>query len=158
MRRVEDGPRREYPVAPLVGVGALVVEGGRVLLVQRGRAPGQGKWSIPGGLVDVGEPLEAAVRREVAEECGLRVRVHGLVGFLDRIIRDAEGRVRYHYVLLDFLATPEGGELRPGSDAMAVRWVGPDEIPGLPVTEGLEAMVRRALALHAAGGGGEGSA
>src|SRR5919109_4468475 len=100
---------REYPAAPLLGVGALVIDGRRVLLVQRGRPPAVGKWSIPGGLVDVGESVEAAVRREVAEECGLRVRLHGLVGFVDRILHDADGRVQYHYVLLDFLATPEDG-------------------------------------------------
>jgi len=92
---------REYPAAPLVGVGAVVLDGGRVLLVQRGRPPALGRWSLPGGLVDVGERLEAAVRREVAEECGLTVEVHGLVGAVDRIVRDDEGRVRSHYVLFD---------------------------------------------------------
>jgi ADP-ribose pyrophosphatase YjhB (NUDIX family) len=138
---------REYPAAPLVGVGALVVDGPRVLLVQRGRPPGLGKWSVPGGLVDLGEPVEAAVRREVAEECGIEVRLHGLVGFVDRIVRDAAGRVRYHYVLLDFLATPEAGTVRAGSDARALRWVAPDELGELDVTEGLDAMIRRALAM-----------
>jgi ADP-ribose pyrophosphatase YjhB (NUDIX family) len=140
---------REYPAAPLVGVGALVVDGPHVLLVERGRPPGLGKWSIPGGLVDLGEPVEAAVRREVAEECGIEVRLHGLVGFVDRIVRDAEGRVRYHYVLLDFLATPDGGTARAGSDARALRWIAPEELGGLDVTEGLDAMIRRALSMDA---------
>ena len=140
---------REYPAAPLVGVGAVVLDGGRVLLVQRGRPPARGRWSLPGGLVDVGEGLEAAVRREVAEECGLTVEVHGLVGTVDRIVRDDEGRVRYHYVLLDYLATPNAGRAEAGSDALAVQWCEPDKLGGLDVTEGVESMVRRAFALEA---------
>lgn len=140
---------REYPSAPLLGVGAIIVDGPRVLLVQRGRAPALGKWSIPGGLVNVGEPVETAVRREVAEECGLDVCLHGLVGVVDRIIRDAEGRVQYHYVLVDFLAIPVGGTARPGSDARALRWTTLQELAGLDTTEGLEPMIRRALAMDA---------
>jgi 8-oxo-dGTP diphosphatase len=140
---------REYPSAPMIGVGAIVVDGDRVLLVQRGRPPAAGRWSIPGGLVDVGEPVEAAVRREVAEECGLTVRLHGLVGFVDRIIRDAEGRVQYHYVLLDFLATPESGTASAGSDARALRWSTLGELSALETTEGLDTMIRRALAMNA---------
>ncbi len=141
---------REYPPAPLVGVGAIVLDGARVLLVQRGRPPALGRWSVPGGLVEIGEPVEAAVRREVAEECGLRVRVHDLVGYVDRIVRDAAGRVQYHYVLLDFLATPESGTACAGSDARAVRWTTLEALAALETTEGLEAMIRRALALNAA--------
>jgi ADP-ribose pyrophosphatase YjhB (NUDIX family) len=140
---------REYPVAPLVGVGALIVEHERVLLVRRERPPALGKWSIPGGLVHVGESVEAAVRREVVEECGLDVEVRGLVGIVDRIVRDAEGRVQYHYVLLDYLATPRAGRARAGSDAQAVRWATLDDLKGLDTTEGLEAMMRRALAMAA---------
>ncbi len=139
---------REYPSAPLLGVGAIVVDGARVLLVQRGRPPALGKWSLPGGLVDVGEPVEAAVRREVAEECGLALHLHGLVGFADRIVRDAAGRVQYHYVLLDFLATPGSGTAAAGSDARAVRWSTLEELRGLDTTEGLEGMIRRALAMN----------
>jgi len=140
---------REYPAAPLLGVGAIIVDGPRVLLVQRGRPPAVGKWSIPGGLVDVGEPVEAAVRREVAEESGLTVRLHGLVGVVDRIIRDAAGRVQYHYVLLDFLASPESGTACAGSDARALRWSTVEELRRLETTEGLEAMIRRALDMNA---------
>lgn len=147
---------REYPSAPLLGVGAIIVDGPRVLLVQRGRAPSVGKWSIPGGLVDVGEPVEAAVRREVQEECGLTVGLHGLVGVVDRIVRDAAGRVQYHYVLLDFLATAEAGTACAGSDAQALRWSTLEELRGLDVTEGLEAMIQRALAMDAARGRQEG--
>jgi 8-oxo-dGTP diphosphatase len=140
---------REYPAAPLVGVGAVVVDAGQVLLVQRGRPPGAGRWSLPGGLVEVGERLEAAVRREVDEECGLSVDVHDLVGVVDRIVRDDDGQVRYHYVLLDYLATPAAGRARAGSDAQAVRWCAPNSLAGLDVTDGVESMVRRALALEA---------
>lgn len=138
---------REYPAAPLVGVGALIVDRCRVLLVQRGRPPALGKWSIPGGLVQVGESIETAVCREVAEECGLEVEIHGLVGVVDRIVRDPEGRVQYHYVLLDYLAAPVGGAARAGSDAQALRWTTLDDLASLDVTEGLEAMMRRALAM-----------
>jgi 8-oxo-dGTP diphosphatase len=140
---------REYPATPLLGVGAVVVDGARVLLVQRDRPPAQGRWSLPGGLVDVGETVEAAVCREVGEECGLAVRLHGLVGFVDRIVRDGAGRVQYHYVLLDFLATPESGAAAAGSDARALRWSTVEEIPTLETTEGLETMVRRALEMDA---------
>jgi ADP-ribose pyrophosphatase YjhB (NUDIX family) len=139
---------REYPAAPLLGVGAIVLDGPRVLLIQRGKPPGVDQWSIPGGLVDVGERVEAAVRREVAEECGLQVRVHQLVGFVDRILCDAAGRVQYHYVLLDFLATPVDTTVpRAGDDARAVRWATLDEAAGLELSDGLLAMIRRARAM-----------
>lgn len=138
---------REYPDAPRVGVGAVVLHDGRVLLVRRDHPPARGKWSIPGGLVHLGETTEAAAVREVAEECGLRVRLRGVAGVVDRIISDPDGRVRYHYVLVDFLATPESGELRAGSDAQDARWVPVGEIGRYDTTEGLAAMVDRALRL-----------
>ena len=143
---------REYPDYPRVGVGAIVLHGGRVLLVKRGQAPGLGLWSVPGGLVDVGESTVDAARREVEEETGLKVRIAGLVGVLDRVTRDAEGRVRYHWVLIDYLAVPESIDtLTAGSDAAEVRWVTIDEVEGLPITEGLVDMIRRAAALSGAG-------
>ena len=114
--------RREFPEVPLLGVGAVLVHERRVLLVRRGREPLKGQWSLPGGLVEVGESLEAAVIREVAEETGLQVRPVELIELLDRIHRDGE-RVRYHYVIADYLCRVTGGELRAGSDADAVRWV-----------------------------------
>jgi 8-oxo-dGTP diphosphatase len=114
--------QREFPVAPLVGVGAVVVEQGRVLLVQRGTEPAKGRWSIPGGLVDVGESLREAVTREVREETGLLVEPLELIELLDRIHRDGE-RVRYHYVIADYLCRVVGGTLLAASDADAVRWV-----------------------------------
>ena len=142
---------REYPDYPRIGVGAIVLHEGRVLLVKRGHAPGLGLWSVPGGLVDLGETTVDAARREVDEETGLKVRIAGLVGVLDRVTRDAEGRVRYHWVLIDYLAIPESTEtLTAGSDAAEVRWVTIDEVERLPITEGLVDMIRRAVALSGA--------
>ncbi|HEY3704564.1 MAG TPA: NUDIX hydrolase [Terracidiphilus sp.] len=114
--------QREYPLAPLVGVGAVIVHEGRVLLVQRGREPMKGKWTIPGGLIEVGEMLHEAVVRETREETGLEVEPVELVELLDRIHRE-EGRVRYHYVIADYLCRVVGGQLAAGDDAAAVRWV-----------------------------------
>jgi ADP-ribose pyrophosphatase YjhB (NUDIX family) len=143
---------REYPDAPRVGVGAIVLHEGRVLLVRRGRAPALGLWSVPGGLVELGETSVDAARREVEEETGLDVRIAGLVGVLDRVTRDADGRVRYHWVLVDYLAYPQSNDtITAGSDAAEVRWVTIDEVERLPITEGLAEMIKRAAAL--AGGG-----
>lgn len=114
--------QREFPSAPLVGVGAVIVRGGRVLLVQRGREPAKGRWSIPGGLIEIGEMLTEAVVREVREETGLIIEPVELIELIDRIHRE-EDRVRYHYVLADYLCRVTGGELVAGSDAAAVRWV-----------------------------------
>lgn len=113
--------QREFPETPLVGVGAVVVDQGRVLLVRRGREPLRGHWSLPGGLLELGESLTAGVTREVLEETGLIVEPIELIELLDRIHREGE-RVRYHYVLADYLCFVKGGELKAGSDADAVRW------------------------------------
>ena len=136
---------REYPEAPRVGVGAVVLKDGHVLLVRRDRPPAEGKWSIPGGLVHLGETTEAAAVREVAEECGLDVRLQGLAGVVERIISDPDGRVQYHYVLIDYVAVLESGELHPGSDAADARWVPIEEIGRYETTEGLAAMVAKAV-------------
>jgi len=114
--------RREFPETPLVGVGAVVVDEGRVLLVRRGSEPLKGEWSLPGGVLEVGESLLAGVVREVLEETGLSIEPVELVELLDRIHRVGE-RVRYHYVIADYLCRVTGGELKAASDADAVRWV-----------------------------------
>jgi mutator protein MutT len=114
--------QREFPTGPLVGVGAVVVERGRVLLVRRGTEPLKGHWSLPGGLLELGESLTDGVVREVREETGLTVEPVELVELLDRIYRE-DGRVRYHYVIADYLCRVTGGELKAASDADAVRWV-----------------------------------
>jgi ADP-ribose pyrophosphatase YjhB (NUDIX family) len=113
---------REFPEAPLIGIGAVIVNQGRVLLVQRGREPLKGHWSLPGGLVEVGESLRTAVIREVEEETGLLVEPVELIELLDRIHREGE-RIRYHYVIADYLCRVTGGALKAASDADAVRWV-----------------------------------
>jgi ADP-ribose pyrophosphatase YjhB (NUDIX family) len=113
--------QREFPSAPLVGVGAVIVHEERVLLVQRGTEPMKGRWSIPGGLVELGETLADGVRREVLEETGLVVEPVALVELLDRIHRE-DTRIRYHYVIADYLCRVTGGQAAAGSDAAAVRW------------------------------------
>ncbi|HZB89373.1 MAG TPA: NUDIX hydrolase [Terracidiphilus sp.] len=113
---------REFPETPLVAVGAVVVDAGRVLLVRRGREPLKGQWSLPGGMLEVGESLHAGVAREVREETGLVVEPIELIELLDRIHREGE-RVRFHYVIADYLCRVMGGALEAGSDAAAVRWV-----------------------------------
>jgi ADP-ribose pyrophosphatase YjhB (NUDIX family) len=114
--------QREFPEAPLVGVGAVIVDEGRVLLVRRGTEPMLGQWTLPGGLLEVGEPLLAGVVREVMEETGLTVEPIELIELLDRIQREGE-RVRYHFIIADYLCRIAGGELQAASDADAVRWV-----------------------------------
>ncbi|HEY3187042.1 MAG TPA: NUDIX hydrolase [Solirubrobacteraceae bacterium] len=138
---------REYPNLPRVGVGAVVLDAGRVLLVRRGKAPLAGKWSLPGGLVELGETTREAVRREIAEECGLTIRVGEVAGILDRVVRDAAGRVRYHWVLVDYVAFVESGTVCAASDADEAQWVEVNAVERLDTTDGLMDMIRRALAL-----------
>jgi ADP-ribose pyrophosphatase YjhB (NUDIX family) len=114
--------QREFPQTPLVGVGAVVVHEGRVLLVRRGNEPLKGHWTLPGGLLELGESVVEGIARETREETGLVVEPLELVELIDRIHREA-GRVRYHYVIADYLCRVTGGELRAASDADQVRWV-----------------------------------
>lgn len=120
---------RQYPTRPIVGVGAVILDGDRVLLVKRGQPPLAGEWSLPGGGVEAGETLAAAVQREVFEETGLIVAVGPIVEVLDRIHPDAEGRVQFHYVLIDYLCTVVGGSLHPQSDAADAQWVRTGDLP-----------------------------
>jgi ADP-ribose pyrophosphatase YjhB (NUDIX family) len=133
--------KREYPDAPIAGVGAVIVRddgpGGQkqVLLIRRAQEPLKGEWSLPGGAVELGETLEEAIRREVLEETGLIVEIIDTVQAFDRISRDAEGRVRYHYVLIDFLCRITGGSLACATDALEGRWATADQLDGLtPLT------------------------
>jgi ADP-ribose pyrophosphatase YjhB (NUDIX family) len=136
---------REYPDAPVVGVGGVVVRDGRALVVRRAHEPRKGEWSIPGGLVHLGEPLTDAVRRELREEAGLDVDVGRLVEAFDRVHRDAGGRVRYHFVILDYLCTAPTGDAKAGDDAEAVAWIAADEIDRYGINAHAAAVLRRAL-------------
>lgn len=139
---------RRYPERPLVGVGGIVVEAGRVLLVKRSHEPLAGRWSLPGGLVEIGETLAEAVRREVREETGLDVRVGVLVEVVERVLRDAGGRVEYHYVLADFLCRPTGGALAAADDAAEVAWATREELDGrYAVPPPTTRVIEKALAL-----------
>jgi ADP-ribose pyrophosphatase YjhB (NUDIX family) len=126
---------REFPELPLVGVGAIIIEGNRVVLVKRAHPPIQGHWSIPGGVLEVGEMVREAAVREAGEETGLIVEPGELLGVYDRILRDPKQRVQYHYVLIDFLCRAVGGELLAASDATEVRWFTREELPTLNLAE-----------------------
>jgi 8-oxo-dGTP diphosphatase len=123
--------KREYPETPLVGVGAIIIDSDRVALVKRGRAPLAGQWSIPGGLLEIGETLRACAEREVREETGLTVVIGELLGVFDRVVPDADGHIQYHYVLIDFLCRRTAGELSPADDAEDARWFSREELPAL---------------------------
>lgn len=132
---------------PIVGVGALVFRGESVLLVKRGAEPLKGRWSIPGGKVEFGETLRAAVERETLEETGLQVKAGALVEIFERIRRGAAGDDAYHYVLMDYLCAIVGGELRSGDDAAAADWFRLDRLDALRMTEGTSAVIRKAFAM-----------
>ena len=123
---------RQYPDHPLVGVGALVIEGDDILLVERGKEPLKGYWSLPGGLLEVGERLTDAVRREVLEETGLEVEPVSFHEIFERIMRDGQGEPEYHYVLIDYICRVTGGILQAASDASRVAWVPQRELAGYP--------------------------
>jgi ADP-ribose pyrophosphatase YjhB (NUDIX family) len=137
---------REYPEHPIVGVAAVVLRDGHVLLVQRGREPGRGSWGLPGGMLELGETLAEGVRREVLEECGVEVEVGPLVGVFEPMQRNDDGRVRYHYVVLDYLARYVSGEPQAADDADDARWVALDALERLPMLLETRAMIRKAAA------------
>lgn len=127
-------------------MGALIIEHGRVLMVERGREPLKGWWSLPGGVVETGELLEAALRREVREETGLEVEILHLVEIFERIMPDAAGQPEYHFVLADYICRPAGGELCAADDASAVAWVTEAELAAMKVTEGTPGVIAKAFA------------
>ena len=135
--------KREFPEVPLVGVGAIIIEANRVLLVKRAHPPLQAQWSIPGGVLEVGELVREAAIREAREETGLIVEPGDLLGVYDRVLRDAEERVQYHYVLIDFFCRRVGGELHAADDAAEVRWFTREELPALNLAEDTQDVIRK---------------
>jgi 8-oxo-dGTP diphosphatase len=138
--------KRDYPDRPIVGVGAVIVENRRVVVVKRGGEPLKGQWSIPGGMLELGETLRQGAQREACEETGLEVEAGEVLEVFDSIYRDPDGKTQYHYVLIDFLCRPMAGELCAGSDAGEVRWVTADDLDGLQMTESAIRVIRKALA------------
>jgi ADP-ribose pyrophosphatase YjhB (NUDIX family) len=138
--------KREFPEVPLVGIGAILIEDSRVLLVKRGHPPLQAQWSIPGGMLEVGELVREAAIREAREETGLIVEPGELLGVYDRVLRDTEHRVQYHYVLIDFLCRRVGGQLFAASDAAEVRWFTREELPPLKLAEDTQDVIRKGFA------------
>ena len=141
-----NGPR-EYPDRPIVGVGGVIVEEGKVLLIRRKYEPLKGHWSLPGGMVEIGETLEAALARELLEETGLAVDVGPVIEVFDRITRDEDHRVRYHFVLIDYLCWRAGGVLRAGSDVDAAIWADPDNLAEYSLTDKATSVIRRGMTL-----------
>jgi ADP-ribose pyrophosphatase YjhB (NUDIX family) len=142
---------REFPETPLVGVGAIIIENARVLLVKRAHPPLQAQWSIPGGVLEVGEFVREAAIREAREETGLIVEPADLLGVYDRVLRNPEQRVQYHYVLIDFLCRKIGGELAAASDAAEVRWFTRQDLPELHLAEDTQDVIRKGFERLAVG-------
>ena len=141
-------PSRVYPARPIVGVGGVIVMDEKVVLIKRRFEPLAGQWSLPGGSLEVGETLEAGVAREMFEETGLHVDVGPVVDVFDRILLDGDHKVRYHFVLIDYLCTPRGGELRAASDVADVALVSLNELAPYRLTPKAEAVIRKAWALR----------
>ena len=137
--------KREYPDRPIVGVGAVIIDAGRVLLVKRGAPPLMGEWSLPGGVVEIGETLRAAAEREAREETGLIIEAGEVLEVLDRIIPGENGRAQYHYVLIDFLCRVKGGELRAGEDAADVSWASEQELEKFKLEKPATQVILRAF-------------
>jgi ADP-ribose pyrophosphatase YjhB (NUDIX family) len=137
--------RREYPDRPIVGVGAVIIQEDRVLLVKRGSPPLLGEWSLPGGMVELGETLRAAAEREAREETGLVVKAGEVIEVLDRIIPGKDAAPQYHYVLIDFLCTEHGGELRAGGDAADVLWASENQLAKFKLEQPAVEVIRKAF-------------
>ena len=138
---------RQYPERPIVGVGAVIVRGGQVMIVKRRYEPLAGRWSLPGGTLEVGETLEAGLAREMREETGLDVQVGPVIEVFDRILLDEAQRVRYHFVLVDYLCWPIGGALRAGSDVEEAMFVDPADLEPYDLTDKARAVIDRGLEL-----------
>jgi len=140
---------REYPERPLVGVGGVIIAGGRTLLIRRGGPPLEGQWSIPGGMLELGETIEEGVRRELAEETGIEVRVLDLIEVFERVIPGEGGRTRYNFVILDYLCEMVSGEARAASDVIDVAWAREEELEKFELTVIATRVIRRAFEMAA---------
>ena len=140
-------PSRQYPGQPIVGVGAVIVNDGKVVLVKRRFEPLAGQWSLPGGRLELGETLEAGLTREMLEETGLEIQVGPVVDVFDRILLDPERKVRYHYVLIDYLCRPSGGSLAHGSDVAAAEFVDPADLERYRLTPKATSVIEKAIAV-----------
>lgn len=138
--------KRDYPERPIIGVGAVIVEGGRALLVRRNTEPLRGEWSVPGGMLELGEKLRDGVRREALEETGVSIEPGEVLDVFDSIFTDTLGRTQYHYVLIDYLCRRVSGEAKAGSDVSDVRWVSAEALPAMGLRESLEQVIRKGLA------------
>jgi 8-oxo-dGTP diphosphatase len=136
---------RRYPSRPILGVGAIILQRDRVLLVERGKAPLKGYWSLPGGVLEVGERLEEGIRREVLEETGLRVEPRAVVEIFERIMPDAAGKPEYHYVLVDYLCRAVGGTLCAASDCARAEWVPRRQLREYHITSGTLPVIEKAF-------------
>ena len=138
---------REYPTRPWVGIGLIAFRGDQVLLVQRGKPPRLGSWSLPGGAQHLGEPAEVAARRELAEETGIEVGPLRLAAVIDGISQDDTGRVRYHYTIVDYCAEWTAGDAVAGDDVAAVAWAGPQDLARYDLTKAVQDVIRTARAM-----------
>jgi ADP-ribose pyrophosphatase YjhB (NUDIX family) len=138
--------KRDYPEHPIIGVGAVIVRGDQALLVRRATEPLKDEWSVPGGVLELGEKLRVGAAREALEETGLTVEVGEVLDVFDSIFPDADGRTQYHFVLIDFLCRPIAGEAKAGSDVSDVRWVTADELAQLKLRDSIADVVRKGLA------------
>ncbi len=143
MNDFEQDNERWYPQAPIAAVGAVVFKDGKILTIKRGQEPSKGKWSIPGGRIELGETAQEAGIREVREECSIEVEIERVLDAANNIIRDEDGRIKYHYVIIDLLARYVSGEIRAQSDAEECKWVTPQELVELDLTPMLREMLTR---------------
>ena len=138
---------RTYPAFPIPAVGAIALSEGRVLLIQRGKPPAQGQWTLPGGAIEVGESPEEALIREIQEECQLEIRPVRVAEIVSRVIRDDAGKVLYHYLIIDYLVECRDCAIAPTSDAADARWVRLEELEHYDLTEGVADVIRRAATM-----------
>ena len=140
--------RRLYPGAPIPAVAAVIFQGDKVLLVKRAKEPSKGQWTLPGGVIEVGEGHIAALNREIKEETGLRIEVKSLVEVIDKIVLDSNGEVRYHYLILDYWAEHKSGIARPASDALSTKWMDIDKVREIDVSKETRDVICKALAMR----------